>query len=749
MSKVIVMKRKGRIKEYSGLIFAAEFAAAFAAGFVFSGTNVGGAAAFSDISAAGALDLSGSAAVFLGSLLYSIITGGIGKNIVKLSAMVLILIAKLLMDNRSEPKLCGIFTSVSVFLSGAAVSAIIGEFFVKILFYLFYSILAGITAFAAADILVSIRRRHIIDLTDSGCCYAIVYTVFTVSVCSLNTPVLNTGIILGEAVTLLAAFNYGHIGGVLCGALTTCAAFLASAETGMTVVLLPAVALLTGYLYRRKAWSAALFFAGASIMLIILTGMTENVMLTLLNTVFGAAVFMLAEQKFTDKLVKTSSLADASENEIMSSRLNFMSDTIESIKDDADRIADMLKQRENDEKHSANKLEKVCENCYRKNICRRKGSSVSEGLEKLSFMAEISEESFPSELDTCIRKNELISAHENLMQEDMIIRLLESGYSERRSLVCEQMLTIEDILRFAGEAPDIRKSDAVSSMIDGKLRKFGYEPLYVTAYYNKANRLTAEIYFSAADAPEASTRICDLISDEMRTALEYTEPVSSGSEVRIRLFEKPRYELDVYSTSVSADDSGENGDTSLVFSDGTGTGCVVLSDGMGSGRTAAFESRLVVRLFRRLISSGMRCDAAVRVINAIMLTKSKEESFATLDALMIDLDAGGMTVIKSGAAATIIRRGREVLRINATTFPLGISEKSELFTAKCEFEAGDIAIMFSDGINENEYLFIRELLLGGDDLKRIVSEICGKAGKFSPTIRNDDITVIGVRIVQN
>ena len=282
-----------------------------------------------------------------------------------------------------------------------------------------------------------------------------------------------------------------------------------------------------------------------------------------------------------------------------------------------------------------------------------------------------------------------------------------------------------------------------------KLGKFGYEPTFTSACYNSSNRLYAEIYFDTESAPVSSTRICDLISDEMRMELNCTEPLSSGTETRITLFEKPRYRLDVYTASSSADDSGENGDTSISFSEGTGLGCVVLSDGMGSGRSAAFESRLVVKLFRRLISSGMRCDAAVRLINAVMLTKSKEESFATLDALLIDLDNGGMTVIKSGAAATVIRRGRDVIRISTTTFPVGISEKSELFTAEQEFGTGDIAIMFSDGINENEYLFIRELLLGGDDLKRIVDEICSKADRFSPNVRNDDITVIGVRIVEN
>lgn len=81
------------------------------------------------------------------------------------------------------------------------------------------------------------------------------------------------------------------------------------------------------------------------------------------------------------------------------------------------------------------------------------------------------------------------------------------------------------------------------------------------------------------------------------------------------------------------------------------------------------------------------------------------------------------------------------------TFPIGIYSKSEIFSYDCDFEENDIIIMFSDGINENEYRFIKELLLSSDDLKKIVDEIVAKANIFNPTLHIDDITVIGMRAV--
>ena len=151
-------------------------------------------------------------------------------------------------------------------------------------------------------------------------------------------------------------------------------------------------------------------------------------------------------------------------------------------------------------------------------------------------------------------------------------------------------------------------------------------------------------------------------------------------------------------------------------------------------------------MFRKLISCGVDYNSAIKLINSVMLTKSREESFATLDAVRVDLDECGLTIIKSGATATLVRHRGNVMKISSTTFPIGIYEQSDTFSKSYDFEDGDIVIMFSDGIDESEYRFIKELLLSGDDLKHIVSEICAKAELFRPTVRTDDVTVIGIRV---
>ncbi|MDE5569588.1 MAG: SpoIIE family protein phosphatase, partial [Ruminococcus sp.] len=197
---------------------------------------------------------------------------------------------------------------------------------------------------------------------------------------------------------------------------------------------------------------------------------------------------------------------------------------------------------------------------------------------------------------------------------------------------------------------------------------------------------------------------------------------------------------------VCAPESKISGDSSSVFADGTGVNYIVLSDGMGSGKNAAIDSHLVIGMFRRLICGGMSCSSAIKLVNSIMVTKSREESFATLDVVKIDLDTCQMTSIKSGAAATIIRKGEDVIKISSPTFPIGISTQAELYISEHELAKGDMIVMFSDGITENAYLFIKELLLGENSIRDIVREITEKADVFNPSLHSDDITVIGIEI---
>ncbi|MBR6967470.1 MAG: SpoIIE family protein phosphatase [Ruminococcus sp.] len=730
---------------------AAAFAASLAAGALLSGTKMAGIASFADISLAGAVGLPYAALVFSGALIRSIIGGSIGHNIVKLSSLALIVIIKMFLEPKNDPKLCGVNTAVSVFVSGTAVSAVIGELLNKLLFYAFYGGLAGFTAYSAAVLIMEIKKRRVIDLSGlGGYSYAVIYAVFTASLCSLELPLINIGIAAGAAFTLLGAYFYRHTGGVICGALTVCGAFLASPSTGMPIVLLPAAGLLAGFLHGSRSNTAAMSFVGTNIVLMILTGGTTDSIGAMIDIICGAAAFIPVSSVYSDKWIITDSRCRTELSEIIGAKMAFLSDTVAELRRETGRLSDMLNREADEGADIEENRSSVCSVCYRRPFCWQSDrGNTARGFSKLSQMTEFASETFPAELEECIRKNELMDAFSKTSREKAAVKLLDMRFSESRELLSEQLKITEELIRSAGERIDLRFSESMSRRIEGKLKKFGIEADTVIACYNRRSRLIAEIYFGADTDFGGGRRICDLVADELHIRLECGGTVRTGTEVRMCLFEKPRYEMEVYAVSSCADEAKENGDTYAYFTDGSGKGYVVLSDGMGTGREASFQSRIVTGLFRRLVSSGVDHGSAVKLINSIMVTKSQDETFATLDAAVADLDEGGLVIVKSGAAPTIIRHGGGVLKIASPTFPIGIYQRAEMFSRRFDFDEGDIAIMFSDGISENAYPFIKELLTGGDDMKHIVDEISRKAGVFNPGTRSDDVTVLGLRIVGN
>ena len=724
------------------------FTASFMTGFLLADTKIAGVASFVDISAAGALGLPAATAVFTGSIIHSIFMRSVGKNIIKISSLILIMIIKMFAETKNSPKVCGITTAMSIIASGAAVSSIIGEVFYKLVFYIIYGIIAGVGAYSLSVVTEGFDEKFIVDFSSArGCAYAVVYTLLIAVLCTVSLPLINLGAIAGILVTLIAAYKHGSSGGALCGSLAACGAFLVSEQSGMAIVLLPVSGIITGYVSKQKHTISAMVFLTVSFMLTVLSGAASERTDTILNLLLGTLLFSAIAPYFSDRLIKTGNEVNSGTLALMNKRMNFLSASVRDVRCQYAKLSDILS-NDSEVNNDINRIcREVCTGCHKRLACWKNDScKTSDGFRKLAVMTEISEEKFPYELEECLHKREIAGLIEKSSHENAVTRLIEMRFSESRKLLLEQIKIIEEVISNAGHQPELRFSDETVRKVRTKLEKYAIVPNDITACYNTADRLLIELYFSGNEHAEEVIRICDLISDELHIPLAASEPVFSGEEVRIRLFEEPKYALEVYGVSMSADENRENGDTSHIFGDGTGISYIVLSDGMGSGKAAALESGMVVKLFRRLINSGIDYKTAVKLINSVMFAKSGNEAFATLDAARIDLDTGELTIIKSGASATLIRHNGGIMKVSSSSFPIGIYEHSEIFTGSYEFNEGDIMIMLSDGISENEYRFIRELLMQGDDLKEIVDEIYAKSNVFKHDSHDDDVTVIGIKL---
>ncbi|MBR5513655.1 MAG: SpoIIE family protein phosphatase [Ruminococcus sp.] len=725
-----------KIKNNVILLNVLQMLLSFGGGFLLSGSTLGGVKSFADISLTGAVNLPCAASAFSGAVVRCVLTDSVGKCIVKLCAMAAIVIIKMFSTVFDKSLPCGILTASAVLASGCGISWIIGEFPEKLIFYILYGMIAGVTAYSASELWSSFSMENILNPKDKkGNPAGIVYVILSASLCSLDLPYFNIGLAVISAITILASCFLGGYGGIIFGALGASGAFFSSGETGTAAAILPVAGLITGLIGKNNFLFSTAAYTVSCFMLGLFMGDAYNFIYAI-SILGGSVLFLAAVPYLKDRDIFLQFNRNENFSERKCIKTDFLSDVIEAIRCDSGKISAAIAASNAAVKNENECINGVCEVCFRRDVCT-------------GGITEISGDIVPVIPDDCISRKEAADEFERILRLRTTHRIMDLRYSEERRFLSEQFRIISDIIRETGESGNICYSDSLVKRIETSLKNHNIKFQRVVAGYTQTERITAEIFFSCGEIADSAERICGILSDTLGIRLMPSAVVSSAKELKIGVYQPGIYEIEIHSASKCAAGCKICGDSASVFTDSTGKQYIVLSDGMGSGKNAAVDSHMVIGMFRRLICGGMKPQSAVRVVNSVMVTKSREESFATLDALIIDPDSCSAVSVKSGAAPTIIRKGSDVIKLSSTVFPIGIVEEAELHETEHSLSDGDIIIMFSDGITENAYLFIKELLLSRSDIKEIVREIALKAEVFNPSVRSDDVTVIGMKVVKS
>ena len=178
---------------------------------------------------------------------------------------------------------------------------------------------------------------------------------------------------------------------------------------------------------------------------------------------------------------------------------------------------------------------------------------------------------------------------------------------------------------------------------------------------------------------------------------ESAECEKSGDTCTTRYIEDQRMRVTT-GVAKTAKSTRGSGDSYSFMEMKNGTALLALSDGMGSGERARRESEATVGLLEDFIDSGFDKELAVRMINSVLVLKSAEESFATLDICSIDLYTGEAEFIKIGAASTFLLRNGKVRVIRSSSLPIGMLNDVDLETSTHHLHHDDVIVMVTDGI---------------------------------------------------
>jgi len=187
---------------------------------------------------------------------------------------------------------------------------------------------------------------------------------------------------------------------------------------------------------------------------------------------------------------------------------------------------------------------------------------------------------------------------------------------------------------------------------------------------------------------------------------------------------------------------------------GNGKYLVALSDGMGSGQKAATQSKTAISLLEQFMDAGFDKDTAVNLINSILVLKSSDESFTTIDLTIVDLYDGEAEFLKIGAVPTFVKREDAIETIRTVSLPAGIFSNINTELVHKKIDSGNFIIMMTDGIidafkkegryEDNLINFIRDIKTINPQV--IADMILDEAYRLSKGIPEDDMTVLVAKV---
>lgn len=219
---------------------------------------------------------------------------------------------------------------------------------------------------------------------------------------------------------------------------------------------------------------------------------------------------------------------------------------------------------------------------------------------------------------------------------------------------------------------------------------------------------------------------------------------------------KENYKLSKVVLTKTKNKSEISGDNNIVAKLEDGKYMIAISDGMGSGMQANKSSNTVISMLKKMLTNGFDKEVSIGLINSAININSNEETYATIDLSIVDLNNGNIEFVKNGACPTFVKSKNKVEVVKAVSFPAGVLDKIDLVVYDKDLKVNDIIVMCSDGIlesnteYENKEIWLKNLLenIETDDIEKIANIIMQEAVDNGLGIAKDDMTVIVAKMEQ-
>ncbi len=402
--------------------------------------------------------------------------------------------------------------------------------------------------------------------------------------------------------------------------------------------------------------------------------------------------------------------------------------------------------------------QRVCGSCGLYDVCW--GESLAETQDVFNTLLNLKKEGIYLEYKTipshfagkCIRSENISSSFNRLYEEYRLKQKTEMRVRDIQKNAAEQFVNVSALLdSLCDKVNDTAVFDnALASRVKNAALACGFKPLECSCVVDTFDKMSVELKVALNDEKIELRGLSTQL--ELMSNRRFGIPCVERTDEYIVILFKEKTDFKVMSSGTQYCAQGEkfSGDTYSVFEDGDGFFYGILCDGMGTGNRAALASGLAVSLLEKLIKGGFGVTAAINTVNTALVSKSGDECSVTLDLVKVDLYTGGTYFYKCGASDTIVKRKGRLIKVGMSSLPMGIINDVEVNCTTGELGAGDILILTSDGVRDEDRNIVRQELKGfnGENLRHFTSGVCEKIRK-QQSGKTDDLTMITMMITEN
>lgn len=663
--------------------------------------------------------------VFIGTLTGILLSLNDVTYIAKYSVclIILLLISKKIKEVNSIPKLALIGTAILLPISiGQALlsSNYMYDLFIAgmegvITFISIYIFSFGTSFLTDIKSRISVRAEEAISIS-------LLVTFSIMGIGSLSLFGVSIRSVLATVVILIASIVGGGTMGATSGVIVGIAFMVNNITSAIYMGIYSFAGLISGAFNKLNRYFCILGYILSWIIMYSYTSGIGSNMMEIRNLLLACLIVVLLPDKFFEKIEKIIKSNVASNDvvydyimrskNLTNNRLMNMYKAYDELADTFDRIRE--KDKVLDQRDIASVIDMIhndeCKSCGMKRACwenkfNHTYTMMYNILENLEEHGQITINNVPEKFrKECLKPESIVRVSNYYYKMFVLDYNWNAKLSENRKLIANQIRTISKSIENLSkdlETNVILDLEKEKSIFD-ELQRYNI-PVDRVHYLTKSSdecEITIEKK-TCKDCNLCENKLIDVVSDFVGDTLSAQKIGCHvlGEKCKITFTKAQKYTATTEVSAMSRDGHILCGDNYTHMEINDGKYMMAISDGMGKGKKAYEESSITIDILEKMVDAKIEDEIVINTINNMLLLKSTDEMFSTIDLGIIDMKKGYLETIKMGACSTYIKRQNgEVDLISSSSLPVGILSEINLDRQKVKVKDGDYIVMVSDGI---------------------------------------------------